>query len=115
MTLDQLIDALVEILPEATANIDVETGEICIFTDLKIGPNGNDLISLTNKTEVEIDADLGARTNHYFAEDGNYGDATGILVVDTTNWLGRDWVQIEDSTDSTRLTTARAIHNKNSK
>lgn len=49
---------------------------------------------------------------HYFSEDGSYGDATDILVVDTSKWTREDWRDINDASDSTRLDVAIAIAKK---
>ena len=46
---------------------------------------------------------------HYFAQDGNYGDATELIIVDTTNWTEDDWLLIEDATDSERADMAERI------
>lgn len=46
---------------------------------------------------------------HYFANDGNYGDAEEILIVDTDLWNEEDWQEIEDATDSERPQIAQAI------
>jgi len=109
MNLEELINKLADILPDATVKIDRDTKELCIHTGLaKSSPRSNDLTKIDN---LEVSAPT--RT-HYFATDGNYGDANGILLVNTENWLARDWVQIEDSTDSTRIQTAEAIAKKNS-
>lgn len=49
---------------------------------------------------------------HYFASDGNYGDADGIGVYDTTNWTDREWQLINDATDGRRLRIARNINTR---
>jgi hypothetical protein len=49
---------------------------------------------------------------HYFASDGNYGDADGIGVFDTTNWTDREWELINDATDGRRLRIARNINTR---
>ena len=51
---------------------------------------------------------------HYFSDDGNYGDAYDIGVFDTTNWTDIDWHLIEEATDSQRLSIARNINNRHS-
>jgi len=49
---------------------------------------------------------------HYFAKDGNYGDAHELFTIDTTPWSDVDWEQIENETDNDRLYTAWEIANK---
>ena len=46
---------------------------------------------------------------HYFALDGNYGDAEGLLVADSDLFTAEQWQEIEESTDTTRLEYARSI------
>lgn len=44
----------------------------------------------------------------YFAADGSYGPAAGMLVANTNAWSQDDWDRIEEATDMERL--AVAIH-----
>lgn len=46
---------------------------------------------------------------HYFAKDGNYGDADGLVVVDTANWLVADWALIEQASDEHKSAVAKEI------
>jgi hypothetical protein len=45
----------------------------------------------------------------YFASDGNYGPADGLVVVDTTWWSDTDWEVIEEAKESHRAVVAWAI------
>lgn len=45
----------------------------------------------------------------YFAHDGSYGPAGGIVVIDTSAWSQDDWDQIEEATDMERLAIAIGI------
>jgi len=47
--------------------------------------------------------------DYYFAQDGNWGSAEEILLVDTTNWTEEDWELIEDATDSERGQIAQRL------
>jgi hypothetical protein len=49
------------------------------------------------------------RSLSYFAEDGSYGDASGILVMETTHFSELDWQMLEDCSDEQRTTVARLI------
>jgi hypothetical protein len=49
----------------------------------------------------------------YFALDGNYGEAQGMVVVDTTKWSEDDWTQIEEARDSERAQVALDLTIKN--
>jgi hypothetical protein len=48
----------------------------------------------------------------YFAEDGNYGNAESMTVVDTDNWTDEDWEVIDESLDSERPWVAELIARK---
>ena len=48
----------------------------------------------------------------YFTEDGSYGAATNLEILDTVLWTDKDWQQIEDCADNDRLSVARKINNK---
>lgn len=45
----------------------------------------------------------------YFAKDGNYGDADGITVVNTTEWTSEDFDLIEQASDEDRPLAARLV------
>lgn len=49
------------------------------------------------------------RSMSYFAVDGNYGDADGITVMETTHWSEADWEIIESTSDEYRPDVARAL------
>lgn len=48
-------------------------------------------------------------TKHYFAADGNYGDAHNGVVVDTERFTESDWEEIENAHDSERADVAIRI------
>jgi len=45
----------------------------------------------------------------YFAEDGNYGDASSLAIVDTSDWTEDDWARLDEESDWNRPETARLI------
>jgi hypothetical protein len=49
------------------------------------------------------------RTLAYFAEDGNYGSADGLTIMETTHWDNIDWSIIEGARDEFRPMVARLI------
>jgi len=49
------------------------------------------------------------RILHYFAEDGNYGSADGMTIMETTMWDDTDWMIIEECRDEFRPLVARLI------
>lgn len=46
---------------------------------------------------------------HYFASDGNYGDASQIVIVHTDDWTNEDWDKIMDASDDERAQVAQDI------
>ena len=45
----------------------------------------------------------------YFAKDGNFGDAEGIELIDTSNFNDDDWQSIWEASDNNRVSTALEI------
>ena len=50
----------------------------------------------------------------YFAEDGSYGDAENLVLLDTSNWTDKDWHEIEWSSDWERPIVAQTISGEKS-
>jgi hypothetical protein len=46
---------------------------------------------------------------HYFSTDGNYGDASQMVVLNTDNWTGEDWALIDEARDWNRPQVALDI------
>lgn len=46
---------------------------------------------------------------HYFAVDGSFGSADGIIVVDTSDFTGADWDEVEDASDAERVDVVKRI------
>jgi hypothetical protein len=42
----------------------------------------------------------------YFATDGSYGDAAGLIIVDTSQWNEEEWAIIDEARDSERVRLA---------
>jgi len=40
---------------------------------------------------------------YYFAEDGSYGEAEGLVIVDTTLWTEEMWEVVSTTCESDRL------------
>jgi hypothetical protein len=49
------------------------------------------------------------RTIHYFALDGNYGNADGIVLVETDDFSVEEWLEIEEASDNERANMAVEI------
>ena len=45
----------------------------------------------------------------YFATDGSYGHADGLVLADTGRWTEKDWELIENASDDERVQVAREI------
>lgn len=45
----------------------------------------------------------------YFATDGSYGNADGLVVMETTHWTELDWNLIDGAMDDARPTVARIL------
>lgn len=48
-------------------------------------------------------------TTHYFTPDGEYGDADGLAIIDTSRFTRRDWDDISATSKDERLAAARMI------
>lgn len=49
----------------------------------------------------------------YFAADGSYGDAAGLVVIDTSDWDQDDWDHVDFAPESERLSVARELSESN--
>jgi hypothetical protein len=49
------------------------------------------------------------RTLSYFGEDGNYGNASGLTIMETTHWNELDWEIIDGASDWARPEVARVL------
>ena len=45
----------------------------------------------------------------YFAADGSYGDANGLVIIDTRAWSPEDWSAVESAGDYTRANVAHSM------
>jgi hypothetical protein len=45
----------------------------------------------------------------YFAKDGNYGYAGGMVIVDTDKWTGEEWAIVEENSDEDRPAVATQL------
>jgi len=49
----------------------------------------------------------------YFATDGNYGDAEGIVIIDTQSWTEDEWTIIDETPDRQRASVALSLSKSN--
>lgn len=67
------------------------------------------------KQEADLEIEAGknviakSRALSYFAPDGNYGNAAGMVVIETTHWSEVDWQLLEAASDWHRPDVARLI------
>lgn len=111
MTKEELLAKIQEICPEAFIS-DAENGgnEIFIATGLVELEEGEELISISEHTEeTRI---FTKPIVHYFAEDGNFGEADGLVIIETSSWKDTDWAEIDETSDENRPKTAEIISNK---
>lgn len=48
-------------------------------------------------------------TIHYFAKDGNFGDAKDLVIVDTSDWTEDEWADIEYAIEPNRPLIALSL------
>jgi hypothetical protein len=111
MTKDELLAKIQEICPNALL-VKTEDGgeELCIATGLVEPSEGEELIAVEDYN-IEPSNEEGQGL-HYFAEDGNYGDAANIVIIETSKWNDDDWEEIDDTPDWDRPRTAKIISKK---
>lgn len=49
------------------------------------------------------------RVLSYFAEDGSYGSADGLVIMETTHWSELDWEIVESVNEWNRPVVARLL------
>jgi len=62
-----------------------------------------------DKVKIETEEEAPKRILHYFAQDGNYGDAYGMSIMETSHWNQDDWDIIEQASDADRPVVARLL------
>lgn len=51
-----------------------------------------------------------ARRTTYFDYEGNYGDATDLIIYDSTEWTADDYATLDWASQSERRAVAQAIN-----
>lgn len=49
----------------------------------------------------------------FFASDGSFGNANGLVIIDTRAWSPEDWKAVESATDWNRSAIAHNIAQQN--
>lgn len=111
MTKAELLAKIQEICPDAFIHEgESDADEIFIATGLLEPEDGAELLSIEEHTDKR--GHLAEVAVSYFAEDGNFGDADGLVVIETTKWTDNDWEELESASDWERPKTAEIISNK---
>ena len=70
----------------------------------------NGLLTGESKAEtISYCAEVTEQPITYFASDGNYGPASGIVMFNTMPWSLDDWDEIDDASDNERVEVAEKI------
>lgn len=62
-------------------------------------------------SDYEIKEQEKVKMTTYFATDGNYGNADGIVIVDTSDWSEENWTAIDEVGDADRANLAYTLAN----
>ena len=112
MTKEELLAKIQEICPSAMLVTTDEGGEeLCIATGLVESDSNEELISVEDYVQ-EPPSNVKEQNLYYFAEDGTYGDASKLVIIETTDWNENDWEEIEETPDWDRPRTSKIINNK---
>jgi len=65
--------------------------------------------SIHKRKKEEMIHNIASPNGSYFAEDGSYGSAGQLAVIDTSDWDDHDWQLIESASDDERVYVAREI------
>ena len=49
----------------------------------------------------------------YFAQDGSYGDAAGLIIIDTRAWNQDEWDRVDNALDLMRVSVALEVAAEN--
>ena len=49
----------------------------------------------------------------YFAQDGSYGDAAGLIIIDARDWNDDQWDRVDNALDLMRASVALEIAAEN--
>lgn len=111
MTKDELLAKIQEICPSAIL-VQTEDGgeEICIATGLVEPAEGDELLAVEDYNQPPTTKE--EKVTHYFSDDGNYGEADKLVVIETSSWDENDWDEIEETPDWDRPRVAKIINKK---
>lgn len=111
MTKDELLAKIQEICPNAMLVTTEDGGdELCIATGLVEYSEGKELISIEDYNPEPTSQEV--RAVHYFAQDGTYGEADKLVILETSNWNEEDWEEIDEVPEWDRPRVAKIINKK---
>lgn len=87
-------------------------GKTAVPSTAPLSPTPVEPVFVNTDSSISIEEQYQMFQRHYFSQDGNYGDADALLVVDTTDWTNEDWDEIDEAPDYDRPRIARLISNK---
>lgn len=114
------IDVTVRVFVEAESSVDAETEfdkkffehfSDAEYYNLQSREGGFSALYVGDSTDENVwrpSVSLG-KGKHYFTSDGTFGDASDILIVDTSNWTESDWSRIDECSDNDRKDIADII------
>ena len=68
-------------------------------------------MSTADEINKKLSQDITSK-HAYFAQDGSYGDALGMVIMDTVLWTADDWEAMDEAIDYERVALAQRINDR---
>ena len=68
-------------------------------------------MSTSDEINKKLSQDITSK-HAYFAQDGSYGDALGMVIIDTILWTADDWEAMDEAIDYERVELAQRINDR---
>lgn len=68
-------------------------------------------MSISDEINKKLSQDITSKYA-YFAQDGSYGDALGMAIIDTALWTAEDWEAMDEAIDYERVALAQQINDR---
>jgi len=68
-------------------------------------------MSTADEINQKLSQDITSK-HAYFAQDGSYGDALGMVIMDTVLWTADDWEAMDEAIDYERVALAQRINDR---
>lgn len=105
MTNEEILEAIEKLAKEVNTQLGKDFGKLSQYD---IGFEEGYIASLMYVKQLLQEVTQGS-FGLYVAVDGNWGDASGIVIIDDTNWEQSDYRMIDEATDSNKVDVAEAI------